>query len=118
GEGGHTSIRLLLAAVLLLVAVIPAGALADETSSPSEIPFALLQEAADPQNTVEAQLTDPQAAEELPHRDLGREEAVELTEAVFEPILASAAGPFQGLEVERYLSDNAAVTSTGAQSES
>ena len=112
--------RLCLAALVLIVGVIPAIALADEapSSSPSELPLSALEEAVASPNTDEVQLTDPQAAEELPHQDLGREEAVELTEAVFDPVLQSVSGQFQNFEVEKYLSDNAAVVSVDAQPES
>lgn len=41
-----------------------------------------LHESVAADNAVEEQLTDPAAAQELPHRDLGREEAVEREFAV------------------------------------
>jgi sugar lactone lactonase YvrE len=113
--------RLCLAAFVLLAGVIPAVALADEapsSSSPSELPVSALEEAMASPNTDETQLTDPQAAEELPHQDLGRDEAVGLTEAVFDPILQSVSGQFQDFEVEKFLSDNTAVVSVDAQPES
>jgi RHS repeat-associated protein len=53
--------------------------------------------------------TDPQVAEELPHRELGREEALELTEGVFGAELEKPAGIFDELEVRRFLGDYAAV---------
>ncbi|HET9676088.1 MAG TPA: NHL repeat-containing protein, partial [Solirubrobacterales bacterium] len=66
---------------------------------------------------LEEQAPDPEAAAELPHRDLGREEALELAEAVFGGRLKSSAGIFDELEPARYLSDYAAVLpSEGAQS--
>lgn len=45
-------------------------------------------------------LTDPQAAEELPHRDLGRSESEELLKGVFGPLIEAPAGIFDGLQVE------------------
>jgi sugar lactone lactonase YvrE len=90
-------------------------AFGDEPSRSSELPVGLLEDAFKSPGTEQIQLTDPHAAEELPHQDLGREEAVELTEAVFEPILQSAPGPFQDLEVDEYLSDTAAVTSVDGE---
>ncbi len=69
----------------------------------------LLSQALDAPAPEFGQLTNSEAAEELPHQDLGREEAVELTEAVFDPILEDAVGPVHGFEVERYLGDNAAI---------
>ena len=56
--------------------------------------------------------TDPQVAEELPHRDLERQEALELTEGVFGAQLEEPAGIFDELEPERFLSDNVAVASS------
>lgn len=60
-------------------------------------------------------LTDPQAAETLPHRDLERSEALELLQAVFEAQLESPAGPFDELHIEKFLSDHAAVIPAGQQ---
>lgn len=102
--------RLCAALLVLLIGIVPAIALADEPSPSSpEISVDLLQEAADAPSAEQGHLTDSQAANELPHRDLDREEAVELTEAVFDPILEDAVGPIQGLEVEKYLGNYAAI---------
>jgi RHS repeat-associated protein len=54
-------------------------------------------------------VTDPQVAEELPHRDLDGEEAFELTEGVFGAQLEAPAGIYDELEPEKFLSDNAAI---------
>lgn len=54
-------------------------------------------------------LTDPQAAEELPHRDLGRSESEELLKGVFGPLIEAPAGIFDGLQVEKFLAGNAAL---------
>jgi hypothetical protein len=64
-------------------------------------------EAAGPGGTVEP--TNPEAAEELPHEDLDRDQATALLEGVFQPTLEEAAGIFEGLEVRRRLSDTAAI---------
>jgi sugar lactone lactonase YvrE len=64
-----------------------------------------------------AQPTDPDAAEELPHENLSREQALELLEAVFEPELQTPAGIFDELEVERFVSNYAAVIAPGDQLE-
>ncbi|MBN9623751.1 MAG: hypothetical protein J0H06_12500, partial [Actinobacteria bacterium] len=53
--------------------------------------------------------TDPEAAAELPHHDLNREEALTLLEGVFAPELERPAGDFDELNVERFLSNYAAV---------
>lgn len=68
-----------------------------------------------PLRVEEPEVTDPSAAEELPLKDLDRAEAVELTESVFEPILQAVAGPSQDLQVDRYLSENAAIISGGIE---
>lgn len=56
--------------------------------------------------------TNPEAARNLEHADLERGEAAHLLQAVFGPILVSPTGIFHGLEVERFLSDNAALISS------
>lgn len=53
--------------------------------------------------------TDLHAAQTMPHRDLGRGEALELAEAVFDPELERAGGIFGELEPERFVSNYAAV---------
>lgn len=54
-------------------------------------------------------LTDPAAAELLPHDDLGRPEASALMEGVFSPLLEMPAGIFDDLQVRSFVSDHAAV---------
>jgi streptogramin lyase len=63
----------------------------------------------------EAELTNPEAAEELPHVDLGRGEALELMSAVFNPALQNSAGIFDELDVEKFHADNVAVIAAGEQ---
>jgi hypothetical protein len=54
----------------------------------------------------------------MPHRDLDRNEALELLGAVFGRQLAEPAGPFDELEVHKFLSNNVAVvSSTGKEGE-
>jgi hypothetical protein len=53
--------------------------------------------------------TDPAAAEELPHSDLGRDEAANLLTSVFPSALEEQAGVFNDLEVEAFRSDHVAV---------
>ncbi|HUB98205.1 MAG TPA: hypothetical protein VMS11_00115 [Solirubrobacterales bacterium] len=60
-----------------------------------------------------ATVTDPQAAAELPHIGLGREEALDLMEGVFGRLLQEPAGVFDDLRVRKFLSDNVAVIAPG-----
>lgn len=54
--------------------------------------------------------TNPEAAEELPHSELGRAEAEELLTSVFPSALEEPAGIFNGeLEIEEFHSDHVAV---------
>jgi sugar lactone lactonase YvrE len=64
---------------------------------------------------VETVSTDPAAAEGVPRGDLGRSEALELMEGVFEPELEAPAGIFDELEVEKFLAPNVAVVAGGQQ---
>jgi hypothetical protein len=61
------------------------------------------------QQPAQVPVTDLQVAEELPHRDLGGEEALELAEGVFGVQLEEPTGIYDELEPEKFLSDNAAV---------
>jgi hypothetical protein len=65
----------------------------------------------------ESELTDSEAAEELPHRDLSRAEALELLSDTFGAQLQGPAGIFDELEVERFLSDHVAVIAAGDQAD-
>lgn len=65
--------------------------------------------------TVELPHTDPQAANELPHRDLNRDQANELLTEVFGPVLEGPAGIFDELEVEKFYSDHVALIEAGDQ---
>jgi tripartite motif-containing protein 71 len=58
--------------------------------------------------------TDLQAAQRMPHRDLDRNEALELAEAVFQSELEGPGGIYDELEPEKFLSDNAAVVPVSA----
>jgi hypothetical protein len=64
---------------------------------------------------LESEITDVQAAEQLPHRDLDRAQALQLFSSVFGIQLEGVAGVFGDLNVERFLSDNAAVINTADQ---
>jgi hypothetical protein len=94
-----------------LAAVVPAVAFADTEEIPDlPVGYALNSSG----STESPELTDPAAAEELPHQNLSREGAIELTEEVFDPILEDAVGPIQGLEAEKYLSNHAAIVPGGS----
>lgn len=100
-----------IAAVLIVLCVIVAPALADEGGEVPGQPYPLadLAEGTVPPEAFLDQLIDSQAAKELPHRDLDRDEASELAEAVFGDLLEGSAGPFSDLHVEKFLADNAAI---------
>ena len=101
----------LLALLLLAVGVASAFG-ADESQSVPPFLSSSTEEAA-----IESQLTEPKAAEELPHTNLERPEALELLTSVFEPELQSPAGIYDELEPERFISDYAAVIAAGQQPE-
>jgi NHL repeat len=79
-----------------------------------------MQEGLRPENSTvyEADLTNLQAAEELPHQDLDRAGALNLLVGVFDPLLRAPAGVFDELDVERFLSANSAIIAPGDQPES
>jgi sugar lactone lactonase YvrE len=101
--------RLLVAVILLLLAVGAAYAAADESTDPEVPSLSLIQAARAASADVAPQLTDPQVAEELPHHNLDRGQAIALLEGVFEPQLQTPAGIFDGLNVEAFLSNHAAI---------
>jgi len=61
--------------------------------------------------------TDPSAAKEFPHRDLGRSESEELLQAVFGPLIEAPAGVFDDFHVEKFLSNDTAVVSASQVSD-
>lgn len=75
-------------------------------------------QAAKAEHLAAAPETDPQAAEELPHRNLDGEEALELAEGVFATRLEDPAGIYDELEPEKFLSDYAAVVPASTLPES
>lgn len=106
------------ATLLLLLLVGAASALADEAGSPaapvrlSEYGPELLKDAG---TAALKPATDGEAAEKLPHRDLGREEAQELLTSVFSEQLEAPAGIFDDLEVEKFYTDHVAVIPAGEE---
>jgi sugar lactone lactonase YvrE len=109
-------------ALTLFLLVSSAGRVFADTPSESESrpPLPTSQEVGEAiasQNgkSIEPVLTDSSAAEALPHQDLNRDEALELMQAVFESELQAPAGVFDELQVEKFLSDHAAVVPAGQQ---
>jgi hypothetical protein len=82
-----------------------AGFLSSSVNSPAEL--APLVEGADHVGTEP--LTDPQAAEELPHSNLSRSSAEELLQEVFGDGLEGPAAFYDELDVESFRSDHVAV---------
>jgi sugar lactone lactonase YvrE len=110
-----TRSRLILAMlVFVLLAFLGAvSATADEPSR-SDAAFPASDEISQaiesgPSQATLPWLTEPRAAEGVAHRDLGRSEALELLQGVFERQLQAPAGPFDELDVEKFLAPNVAV---------
>jgi NHL repeat len=105
-----------LVGLLLLIGV--SAALADEPgeTGPPPMPTPVeMEEGLNVDNSAihEAELTDLEAAEELPHQELNREQALDLMQEVFAPLLEAPAGIFNELDVERFVSDNAVIIAAG-----
>jgi RHS repeat-associated protein len=118
--------RLLAIAVVLTALVIAIGAAislrantaAGDETIPIGEPSAAVPTARQTREALEATSTEqleegtetnPQAAEELPHRGLDGGEALELAEGVFGAQLEDPAGIYDELEAEKFISDFAAV---------
>ncbi len=108
---------------VLLCAISAAPVLADPEQHDEVDPLAL--SAPSPGEGVDVKspesgtpgLTHPDAAEGVPLSQLGREEAGELLDAVFAPVLEGLEGPFDELRPEKFLADNVAVIPAGQQPE-
>lgn len=114
GTRGKSRRRLLLALVLaaLVVALGTSLAGAEESASPSTFyPASSIEEAAEATSgaAIEGAAPDPQAAEEVPLEDLGREEAGDLLVSVFGEILEEPSSVYADLDIEAFRSDYAAV---------
>jgi len=114
--------RIQTAAIVLVFAVLLAAlsaglALASDSPPDSEAQgFVVPDSAAELEALTESSIrvgtdppTDPAVAAELPHSDLGRDEAQELLTSVFPSALEEQAGVFNDLEVEAFRSDHVAV---------
>jgi hypothetical protein len=109
--GSWSSLIALIVVALALLGFIVAPASADEAGNVPGQPYPLseVEGAGMSSQDMLSQLVDSQAAKELPHREIDREEATELAESVFGSFLETSAGPFSSLHVEEFLSDNAAI---------
>lgn len=107
-----------LVGFVLMVALLLGGAVSASADAP-EFPMTpeAAQEALEEGERVESQLTDPKAAEQLPHSDLERAQVLQLFSAVFGIQLEGVAGVFNDLDVDHFLSDHAAVIEAGDQPE-
>jgi hypothetical protein len=105
-----------LALMAVFVFGAPASAFANESGPGTMIPEAA-QKALEEGERAESQLTDPKAAEQLPHRDLERAQVLQLLSEVFGTQIEGVAGVFNDLDVDHFLSDNAAVIDAGDQPE-
>ncbi|HEY5052712.1 MAG TPA: hypothetical protein VII45_04810, partial [Solirubrobacterales bacterium] len=103
----------------LLLAVGVAGAFSGEggESPGGEDSLQKIEEAVGPgnSNAIDMQSTNPQAADELPHTDLNRDEALTLLRSVFSSELQAPAGTFDELDVEKFLSPTVAVVAPETQ---
>ena len=114
-------VRLLAALLLLLLVGSSSRVLADSGSGEAQPPigptsqdFSTDLRPGGP-GSIQLTPTDPSAAEGVAHRDLGRDEALQLLQGVFEPELQAPAGIFDELHVENYLAPNVAVIPEGEQ---
>lgn len=114
------ALALIAMAVCLLVATLTASAIAEGGGmAPSDTTFVMPADvetgvpfgAATP--IAPLGVTDPGAAEALPHDDLDRGEAAHLLQAVFEEPLGASLGVFDGLQIEHFNSDHVAVINGG-----
>ncbi|HEY1853116.1 MAG TPA: hypothetical protein VGG40_00885, partial [Solirubrobacterales bacterium] len=119
--------RLSAAAVLLLLLIVLSATASSSATAHESTPYAYpeisgrdIEEASRSAGDegVEEQLTDSEAAENLPHNDLDRDQAVRLLNSVFELPLEGRAGIYDELDVKRFLSNNAAIIPAGQQPES
>jgi hypothetical protein len=106
----------LLASIAFALVAIPTFAFASGATEGeggdaalAALPGNALREAQAAQSSPASELTDLQAARELPHSDLNRDEALDLLEGVFEPVLQAPAGDFDSLDVKKFLSADAAI---------
>ncbi|HEV7771225.1 MAG TPA: hypothetical protein VGO66_11295 [Solirubrobacterales bacterium] len=109
---GKAKIASLLLVVCLLL-VSAGSAWADEESDPIQLRPTLADihpiRGQSAQALEAEQMTDPAAADQLPHTGLNRDQASQLVQEVFAPALQAPAGIFDELEVEKFYSSNVAL---------
>jgi sugar lactone lactonase YvrE len=105
-----------ISALGLLVILVTFGSVSAlaEVKDPSNLSLPSSDEViqaieAEESGEISVQPTDAEAAEDLPHQDLGRGEALELLQSVFEVQLEAPAGIFNDLDIQRFLTPNIAV---------
>ena len=99
-----------LVVLLAMSCLAASSAWGDVEETPGQpYPLTELEEAAAGPQPSLARLIDSETADEMPHRELDREEAGDLVESVFGALLETSAGPFADLQVEKFLSDRAAL---------
>jgi sugar lactone lactonase YvrE len=113
-------LRFFVACFGFLLVISASSALADESDQGSQIQPSTrdYEKAAEEQSAlaIEGPQTDPQAAEELPHRELGREGAQELLSSVFGEIVQEQTAAFDELEnATHFYSDHVAVIASEDQ---
>jgi len=102
------------AILVLLFSVFVGLAFAGDEEGSQEIPGSpvtadLIREAVTSPEKLGAPPTNPDAAGRLPHKELDREGALELLDAVFGAEVEEPAGLYDSLEVDGFLSDHAAI---------
>lgn len=112
-RGSLSTLHLVLALLVLSLLVGATTALAEEGDEAPSLPTAgqVTDAIASGSQAIPSLEPDLALAEELPHENLGREEALELLEGVFTPQLEAPAGIFDDLDVERFLAPDVAVLS-------
>jgi NHL repeat len=105
-----------LAIAIFATVVVPTAALAGTGSPPPEIQVENLQEAV-ARSEEQIELTDSQAAEELPHDAIARPEVLDLIGGVFSVPLENAIGPFDELPVIDIVSRHSVVLAESTEGE-
>jgi sugar lactone lactonase YvrE len=117
------AVLILLIAVAVSLAMRPNAAVGDEEGgsleslAPTAAQTEQLLESGRALPITEASETDLHAAQVMPHRDLDRGEALELAQEVFGAELEAPSSIYDNLEVDGYVSNNAAIVPISSLSE-
>ena len=124
GNSGAGLMRLLVVALpfllLLGMLVVVSAAFADPEGTDGATPQTVLtpqlinEAISSPTEEMGISETDPDAAQQMPHDDLDRGEALDLLTAVFGAEVESPAGLLDEMPPAHFLTDNAAVMQSGA----